>query len=44
MSSNIYMPLIMIAMIIAGAGNTLGQIFYLGGKWQDKFNVLDQDF
>jgi len=25
----------MLTMIIAGAGNTLG------GKWQDKFNVLD---
>jgi hypothetical protein len=34
MDAKYYMPLVMLSMIIAGAGNTLG------GKWQDKFNVL----
>ena len=34
MDAKYYMPLVMLTMIIAGAGNTLG------GKWQDKFIVL----
>ena len=44
MDEKVYLTIIILGMILAGTGNTLGKIFNLGGKWQDNFTVLNQKF